>query len=111
MSRTPSPSPRFDFDHWAELARRDPAVFEELRRLTLDLAILKRSRERRARLRGLQWRIDRLREQAPNPLAACVKISGLMWDNFERLQAGWNDPATLRRGPAAGGRRLPPRGD
>jgi len=87
----------FDFDQWATLARTRPDAFEELRRLTVELAILKRSRRNRERLKGLQWRIDRLRETAGSPLAACMRISQLMWDRFEDLNDCYHHPGcTLR---------------
>jgi len=50
----------------------------------------------RERLRGLQWRIDRLREQASNPLAACVQISNLMWTTFDQLGKAYQDPQALQ---------------
>ena len=34
------------------------------------------------RMRCLQWKIDRVREQAANPVAACVKLSEMMWDSL-----------------------------
>lgn len=82
----------FDFDQWATLARTRPEAFEELRRLTVELAILKRSRRNRERLKGLQWRIDRVRECAGNPLDACMRISQLMWDRFEDLNDCYHHP-------------------
>jgi hypothetical protein len=87
----------FDFDRWADLAQQDPAVFERLRQLTVELAILKHSRRNRERLQGLQWRIDRVREQARTPMAACVHLSDLMWDTFERLNESYHDPDAVRR--------------
>ena len=38
--------------------------------------------ERQQRLRCLQWKIDRVREQASNPMAACIKLSEMMWDSL-----------------------------
>ncbi len=99
--------PQFDFDHWAELARDDPAVFEQLRQLTLDLAILKRSRRNRERLQGLQWRIDRLREQSRTPMAACVNLSNMMWDTFEKLNETYHNPELSRRSEAPRNPPLP----
>ncbi len=98
----------FDFDQWATLARTHPEAFEELRRLTVELAILKRSRRNRERLKGLQWRIDRVREAAGSPLAACLRISQLMWDRFEDLNDCYHHPRrTLEAAQAPRARAVP----
>lgn len=69
----------FDFDAWARLAKEDPAAFEAKRSEALEEVMRQAPEERRQRLRGLQWRIDQVREQAGTPLAACLKISDMMW--------------------------------
>ena len=71
-----------DFDRWAQLAREDPDRFEALRRELIDEAIARAPSHRRPRLRGLQWRVDTTRWLAPNPMAACVSISKMMWDSL-----------------------------
>jgi hypothetical protein len=54
---------RFDFDAWAELARRDPAAFEQARRQALYRAVEQApSAEQRARLGQL---VDTLCAQGP----------------------------------------------
>ncbi len=70
----------FDFDHWSKLARDDPQGFERARARLLDRAIEQAPEARRARLRGLQWRVDQVRRRAGTPLSACVEMSKLMWD-------------------------------
>jgi hypothetical protein len=84
MSKGTSAS-RIDFEHWLVLARDDPDSFEQLRSRMLDDCIARASAPHQERLRRLQWRIDRIRERASNPLAACVQISDLMWNTFNRL--------------------------
>ncbi len=70
-----------NFDEWSALASTDPEAFERLR-ASLVSQVLERAPERRQdRLRGLQWRIDRVRERSATPLAACIRISGMMWDS------------------------------
>ena len=64
-----------DFDRWAEIARTDPETFEAMR---LE-AIASAPEDNRERLRCLQWRIDQERRLARTPMAACVRISRLMW--------------------------------
>ena len=83
---------RIDFEQWARLARQDPQTFEQLRHRLLDAHIARSSSTHRERLRCLQWRIDRLREQASNPMAACVQISNLMWTTFDQLEKAYQDP-------------------
>lgn len=70
-----------NFDEWSALASTDPEAFERLR-ASLVNQVLDHSPERRQeRLRGLQWRIDKVRERSATPLAACIRISGMMWDS------------------------------
>ncbi len=68
------------FDAWKELAARDPQAFEALRRQRIEEMIARAPAERRERLRGLQWRIEQARRRAPNPMAACISLSRMMWD-------------------------------
>lgn len=75
-----------DFDSWATLASSDPQRFEQLRQDKLTDYISQVPESRRHRLRGLQWRIDKLREQnKESPMVSCLLISELMWDTFEHL--------------------------
>lgn len=73
----------FDFDHWAELAQRDPARFERDRRLVLARALRQVPVHRRQRLRGLQWRVDQVRLTSRTPMAAYMRISRMMWDSVQ----------------------------
>jgi len=87
---------RIDFEQWAWLARQDPETFEQLRHRLLDAHIARSSSAHREHLRRLQWRIDRLREQASNPMSACVQISNLMWTTFDQLGKAYHDPDALQ---------------
>ncbi len=73
---------KFDFDEWARLARTEPDTFERRRRAEVEAFISAQAGARRERLRRLQWRIDRERERSPNAMAACVRLSNMMWDRF-----------------------------
>jgi hypothetical protein len=33
-------------------------------------------------MQGLQWRIDQIRETSPNAMAACLKLSSMMWETL-----------------------------
>ena len=81
-----------DFEQWAHLAQRDPHAFEQLRQRLLEAYIARSSSTHQDRLRRLQWRIDRLREKASNPMSACVQISSLMWDTFDQLGKAYKNP-------------------
>jgi hypothetical protein len=71
-----------DYEQWRELARQDPNAFE-VRRLELIESVIGAAPQHcQRRLRGLQWRIDMIRARSPNPLAACVSLSHMMWDSF-----------------------------
>ncbi|NIR28135.1 MAG: DUF3135 domain-containing protein [Gammaproteobacteria bacterium] len=101
---------QFDFDQWAALAEADPVAFERHRAETIDRAIRRAAPRRRQRLRGLQWRIDTVRRQARTPLAACIRLSDMMWASvlgpeglLERLEGGRQAPAR----PCGGCRVIP----
>ncbi|UCE89189.1 MAG: DUF3135 domain-containing protein [Pseudomonadota bacterium] len=101
--RNPShpPSRRIDFEQWSWLARNDPEKFEQLRTRMLESAMRGSRGTSRRRLEQLQWRIDRVRETNPNPLAACIAISDMMWETFQDLAERYQDPRPAP-GPEAG---------
>jgi hypothetical protein len=68
-----------DFDAWSAMARTDPQTFEQMRLAAIQAAIDAAPEANRERLRRLQWRIDQERRLARTPLAACVRISRMMW--------------------------------
>lgn len=76
-----------DFEYWLELASTDPQKFEQIRQDQIELIIENAGSQRqKRRLRGLQWRIDQIREQhKDSAMAACMAISELMWETFEHL--------------------------
>ncbi len=78
----PDPRQPRDFDEWRLLASRDPEGFEAARRRVLDAVIAQAPEARRQRLKGLQWRVDRVRERSATPLAACISLSDMMWESF-----------------------------
>jgi hypothetical protein len=95
--------PLVEFDDWAQLARSDPAAFEAQRARVIEDLILGMPEHKRQRMRCLQWKIDQARAQCKTPMAACVKLSEMMWDSLvgpgglkdalERL--GTDSPAPL----------------
>ena len=94
--------PLIDFDDWARLAESDPVAFEAKRAQVIEDMIQGMPEHKRQRLRCLQWKIDRVREQCNTPMAACMKLSEMMWDSLvgpgglkdalERLGEGSAEP-------------------
>ncbi|MGQ0658553.1 MAG: DUF3135 domain-containing protein [Chromatiales bacterium] len=72
----------FNFEYWRRLAAEDPVGFESARVRAVTALIESAPPESKRHLQGVQWRIDRLRERAPNPMAACLRLSGLMWESL-----------------------------
>lgn len=80
MTRQQEPA-EFDFDAWARLAREAPEAFEAARLAAVRAVIDSAPEHLRRRLEGLQWQLDRVREQAGSPLGACLRMSKLMWES------------------------------
>jgi len=76
------PTQRLDFDEWRRLASTDPEAFEVMRREVLQAVIDQAPERRRPRLRGLQWRVDLVRQRSSSPMAACISLSDMMWEAF-----------------------------
>ena len=74
--------PKFDFNAWAELARRDPQAFELERKLLIERAIMRAPADKQQRLRCLQWKLDQVRKLASTPMAACLQINRLLWESI-----------------------------
>jgi hypothetical protein len=86
----------FNFDAWRALAETAPQEFESQRRKWLDELIEKSADVQR--LRGLQFRVDMERRLAHASLGACVRLYGLMWNAFDKLNVELNafdQPAPL----------------
>ena len=70
----------FDFDQWVALAVADMAAFEARREAMIESIIASSPAYLQPRLRGLQFRVDMERRRSKTPLAACMRISEMMWD-------------------------------
>jgi hypothetical protein len=102
----------YDFDTWAALARSNPCAFEKMRRAALAECLAQAPVERRWRLQRLQWRIDQERRLAGSPLAACERISRLMWRSIlgrNGLRERLVELGGLLQGRAGGARPDPAR--
>ena len=71
----------FDFDYWARMARDDPEAFETMRTMQINELIEQAPEQIRHRMEGLQWQINQVRKRSSNPMAACLRISAMMWDS------------------------------
>lgn len=91
----------FNFQEWAELAQRDPQRFEARRSRVINEAIRRVPLDRQRMLRGLQWRVDRVRELKRTPLAACMAISNMMWETFNDLHDSYVKLAEIKPGQKA----------
>lgn len=69
----------FDFDQWSKIAQLEPEKFEAMRQQMIDELIAQAPDHLKPRMAGLQWQVDQIRNQAGNPMAACVQLSQKMW--------------------------------
>ena len=91
------------FEVLAELGRRDPQALYALGRVLTDDVIRQAPRDAsRRRLEGLKFRIEMERQRAPNPLAACARLSQLMFDSLDELHSVLNEPGGYRRSASQG---------
>jgi Protein of unknown function (DUF3135) len=81
LGMTQSPDSDFDFEEWAALAKSDPEAFEAKREKAIARFIEQASPHMQNRLRGLQWRIDMVRDRSTNPLSSCMQIFNQMWSS------------------------------
>lgn len=86
----------FDFDSWSELASSDPVAFEKQRAALVNQAIGCTPDEYQQRLKCLQWRVDKVRERSGTALAACIRISDMMWDSVMRQKGLVDNLQALR---------------
>mgnify|MGYP001398933073 CR=1 FL=1 len=75
---------KFDFDHWMQLAEKDPMVFFRARERAIRLFI-EAHPDSASRLTELQARIDAMRAVAGSPLQAARAISAMLERNLEQL--------------------------
>jgi len=80
-----------DFDTLKQLAEQNPKALEDLRQQFINDLINNASPDLQRRLRGLQFQIDAQRRIHKNPLAACIKLSEMMYDSFSELRYALND--------------------
>lgn len=70
----------FDFDEWKDLAASDPQAFESRRREIIERRIRRAPEQLQRRLRGLQWKIDIVRQRYKDPRVSSAKLFEMMWE-------------------------------
>ena len=80
-----------DFDTLKAMAEQNPQALEDLRQQFVNDLIANAPPAVQRRLRGLQFQIDAQRRIHKNPLAACIKLSEMMYESFSELRYVLND--------------------
>lgn len=88
-----------DLDRLTRLAAEDPEAFEHERQRLVEALIESAPQGQQQRLRGLQWRVDAERQRAATPLAACLRISAMMWERVTEAGGLLDACRTLEGGP------------
>lgn len=88
----------FDFDQWADLARRDPPAYFRARERVLRGFIDAHPPAQAQRLRETQARIDCLRAMSAAPVQASRQLAQLMGEHVTALQAALERLLVLSRG-------------
>ncbi len=94
MQDTQKKESDFDFDYWMELAKKDPAAFEQQRQNLIQTTIQEAPEKMQQRLNGLQWQIDSEIKLAKNPMDGCLKIYQKMMDSVYK-SGGLLDALTM----------------
>jgi hypothetical protein len=85
-------------DVLSQLARNDPAAYEAWRCEVIEDFINNAPEKIKPRLRGLQWRVECVRQQSKTALGSAVRLNDLMWKSFLSLNDHWQDLAKLAPG-------------
>ena len=73
---------KMGFEEWSALAEDDPQAFEAMREKVICDFLDHIPPHQQARLRGLQWRIDQIRDRSSNPMSATLDLYSMMWDRI-----------------------------
>ncbi len=79
------------FETLRQLAETDPERLEQLRHRLTERLIANAPERSQRRLRGLQFQIEARLRLAPNPVAACIAVSGMMHETLEHLHHALTD--------------------
>lgn len=76
-----------DIDSLIKMAQDDPEELEQLRENLCSQLIKNAPEHYQRRLKGIQFQIDMTRRKSGNSLHSCIKISELMLQSYQKLQA------------------------
>jgi hypothetical protein len=79
------------FETLRQLAEHDPERLEHLRHELTERLIANAPPRSQQRLRGLQFQIEARLRLAPNPIAACIAVSGMMHEALDHLRHALTD--------------------
>ncbi len=79
------------FETLRQWAETDPERLEQLRHSLTEQLIANAPERSQRRLRGLQFQIETRLRLAPNPVAACIAVSGMMHEALEHLHHALTD--------------------
>jgi len=85
----------FDFDDWAELARRDPVAFDCRRDQVVETVCEYMGGRSKPAIAGICWRIDIERKRCTSPMQLCLKLSSLMWKRYADMADVLSDTQRL----------------
>lgn len=75
-----------EFEEMVRMAKEEPEKLEAWRAQQIDDLINGAPPEIQQRLRGLQFTIDMHRRKASNPMAACIQLSRMMHESFDKMR-------------------------
>lgn len=79
----------------SQLAREDPQAYEALRLALIQGFIDSVPAGMKPRLRGIQFRVDCVRQLSRSALGSTVRVYKLMWESFLRLNESWHEAVQL----------------
>jgi Protein of unknown function (DUF3135) len=75
----------FNFEELLCLAKKNPEKFELRRHEYIESFLTRLPANKQQRMRGLQWRIDQMRQLTHSPMGACLNMMNMMWDSLHNL--------------------------
>ena len=80
-----------DVETLIKMAQEDPEGLEQLRQKLCTQLINNAPQKYQRRLNGIQFQINMTRRKSANELHSCIKISEMMLESYQKLQAVLTD--------------------
>jgi hypothetical protein len=90
--------PKFDFDEWNTLYKKDPEAFEKKRLECLNQCIMDAPLKYQKRLNGLMFHVNAIRQLEKNPMQTCIKMSSMMMQSLNDMRDFLNELHALMDG-------------